>query len=363
MNVLTILGTRPEIIRLSIIMERLDQRATKHTVVHTGQNYDERLSNIFFAELNVRRPDYQLSLNSAGFGHQIGQMFTEVDDILAKEEPDAVLVLGDTNSALCALLAVRRGIPVYHMEAGNRCFDVRVPEEINRRAIDSVSTFNLPYTESSRQNLLAEGAPSNRIWVSGNPIFEVLERHKSTIDQRTILDELSLSTGQYLLATAHRAENVDQPARLVHVLNALDALASSTQLPLVLSVHPRTKSRMTALGIKVQSPLVRLCEPFGLFDFVKLEKHAKCVLTDSGTVQEECCIFQVPTVTIRESTERPETVLCGSNVVSGVDCDRIVKAAELMMYPSNGWAPPQGYLDRDVSTKVTNFIVGGLTNV
>lgn len=363
MKVMTILGTRPEIIRLSLLIERLDALAARHTLVHTGQNHDARLSDVFFDELSVRPPDHHIQLSAHQFGRQIGQMFGAVDELLDLERPDAVLVLGDTNSALCALLSVRKGIPVYHMEAGNRCFDPLVPEEINRHVIDSVSTYNLPYTDTSRENLLREGLAPNRIWVSGNPIFEVLMRHQSAIDSSHVLEHLGLSPGEYVLVTTHRAENVDQEDRLRNIVTALTTIADAFDMPIVCSVHPRTANRLQQFGIAADHRLIKLCSPFGLFDFAHLEKHARCVLTDSGTVQEECCIFGVPTVTMRQSTERPETVLCGSNVVSGLDAQRIVECARLVMENNLNWTCPKGYTDPDVSVKVVNFILGGLTNV
>lgn len=363
MKVMTILGTRPEIIRLSIIIRRLDEQADQHVLVHTGQNHDDRLTDIFFRELHVRPPNHQLTVPSHRIGAQLGRMFDDVDALLAAEQPDKVLVLGDTNSALCALLAVRRGIPVYHMEAGNRCFDPVVPEEINRHVIDAVSTYHLPYTEISRENLLREGAAPNRIWVCGNPIYEVLQTHQTAIDGCPILTQLGLHAGEYILVTAHRAENVDSPDRLRNILTALHRLAQETGLDIICSVHPRTAERLQAFGFTSQDPRIRLFPPFGLFAFTKLEKEARCVLTDSGTVQEECCIFGVPTVTIRQSTERPETVLCGSNVVSGLDADRIVACTRLVMANPVDWERPHGYCDPDVSRKVTHFVLGGLTYV
>ncbi len=363
MKVMTILGTRPEIIRLSIIIERLDALAEHHVLVHTGQNHGARLRDVFFQELNVRQPDYQLQSPFSRFGKQIGSMFTEVDEILERERPDAVLVLGDTNSALSTILAARRRIVVYHMEAGNRCWDPLVPEEVNRRIIDSVATFNLPYTAMSRDNLLREGAAMNRVWTCGNPIYEVLLRHAQAIESSPILKTLGLAQKEYVLVTTHRAENVDNKDRLLAIMSALDDIAMESGLPVVCSVHPRTESRLSEFGIRSPHPLVRLYNPFGLIDFAHLEKHARCALTDSGTVQEECCIFGVPTVTMRQSTERPETVLCGSNTVSGLSRERIVSAARMALGNRKEWQCPEGYTDTNVSLKVTNFVLGGLTHV
>ncbi|WP_349410292.1 non-hydrolyzing UDP-N-acetylglucosamine 2-epimerase [Pseudalkalibacillus sp. SCS-8] len=359
MKVVTILGTRPEIIRLSLILKQLDQWAEKHVIVHTGQNFVYNLSEIFFKELELRMPDYILQNEQQSLGQQLGTMFTRIEEILVKEKPDKVLVLGDTNSALSAILAERMGIPVIHMEAGNRCFDLNVPEEKNRKVIDAISTYNLPYTPNSKENLIREGVPSNRILLFGNPIYEVLLNYQNKIDQSTILKKLDIEPRNYFLVTTHRAENVDDPIHLREIFEGLNAIAEKFDKPVICSIHPRTKSRLEKqVGLK-HHPHIRFFEPFGFFDFVHLEKHAFCVLTDSGTVQEECCIFQVPTVTIRNSTERPETVDCGSNVVSGLDRRRIVDAVSIMVNNKTGWDCPVGYLENAVSQKVVQFILGG----
>lgn len=362
MKIMTILGTRPEIIRLSLIIRKLDSYATKHILVHTGQNYDPQLSAVFFRQLGLRHPDYHIAADNTSLGAQIGVMFTEIAAIMDRERPDGVLVLGDTNSALCAVLAERMGIPVYHMEAGNRCYDVTVPEEINRKIIDSISSFNLPYTSLSRENLLREGVAPNRIWISGNPIFEVLQHFTPQIDSSDILHKLQLADKRYLLVTAHRAENVDNLERLTNILNALSELADQ-DLPIVCSVHPRTRERMRRFGLQVTNPHIHFSAPFGFFDFVHLQKHARCVLTDSGTVQEECCLSGVPTVTVRQSTERPETVQCGSNILSGLNARHIVECVHLALQTPCTWSLPEGYADPNVSTKITHFILGGLRYV
>lgn len=363
MKVMTILGTRPELIRLSLIIPKLDQFASRHILVHTGQNNDHSLRDVFFEELGIREPDYKIHLSSHSFGQQLGAMFTQVEQLILQERPDRILVLGDTNSALCAVLAERMGIPVYHMEAGNRCYDTSVPEEVNRKIIDAISSYNLPYTPIARENLLREGCDPQRIWVSGNPIYEVLEHYKERIDQSDILQRLGISENQYVLVTSHRAENVDNEARLRNIVAGLKLVAQQTQLPVVCSVHPRTKARLRQFAVDSSHPLINWCEPFGFFDFVQLERRARCVVTDSGTVQEESCIFGVPAVTIRQSTERPETVACGSNTVSGLDPERIAACVQLMIRTSRSWQCPEGYTDPNVSTKVVNFILGGLRHV
>ncbi|MGN7360061.1 non-hydrolyzing UDP-N-acetylglucosamine 2-epimerase [Paenibacillus sp. SAF-054] len=363
MRIMTILGTRPEIIRLSLILPKLDRYAERHVLVHTGQNFAERLSGIFFRQLGLRPPDYVLQDAAASLGNQLSAMFSQMEAILEKEKPDKVLLLGDTNSALCAILAERLGIPVVHMEAGNRCFDLRVPEEKNRRVIDAISSINMPYTEQSKKHLLAEGFPSSRIVLTGNPIYEVMKHYEPSIAESDILNQLSLKTKQYFLVTAHRAENVDHHGRLQQIVEGLNRIAGKYGRRIICSIHPRTASRIAGLKSIALHPLVEFHEPFGFFDFVMLERHACCALTDSGTVQEECCIMQVPTVTMRDTTERPETVDCGSNIVSGVDAEAIFRSAELMLNLDGGWDCPEGYLTENVSDKVVKFLLGGVVHV
>ncbi|MDF2645370.1 MAG: hypothetical protein K0Q73_1175 [Paenibacillus sp.] len=363
MKIATILGTRPEIIRLSLIIKQLDQYAKSHILIHTGQNFTSSLSDIFFQQLRLRKPDYLLGDKHQTLGSQLSNMFKELEIIILREKPDKVLVLGDTNSALSAILIERMGIPVIHMEAGNRCFDLTVPEEKNRRVIDAISSINMPYTQQSKENLLREGIPSHKIVISGNPIYEVLQYYDTEIQNSSILNDLKLKPQDYFLVTAHRAENVDNPVHLLEIMKSLNLVAESMKRRVICSIHPRTRSRIQQ-GMQLQmSHLVEFHEPFGFFDFVHLEKHALCAITDSGTVQEECCIFHTPTVTIRNSTERPETVDCGSNVVSGLEAVRIANAVKLMMnYPAN-WVCPKGYLDTDVSMKVAKYVLGGKTIV
>jgi len=356
---MTILGTRPEIIRLSLIIEKLDNYAQQHILVHTGQNFTSTLSEVFFQELKVRKPDYILFDQRYTLGKQLSKMYQELEKIFLKEKPDKILVLGDTNSGLSAILAERMGIPVIHMEAGNRCFDLEVPEEKNRRVIDAISSINLPYTPQSKENLLKEGIPSNRIIVSGNPIYEVLEHYKSEIEQSDVLNKLLVEKEGYFLVTAHRAENVDHEDRLLEIIQGINLVAETYGKRVICSIHPRTKSRIKGIVELKIHPLVEFHEPFGFFDFVKLEKNALCVLTDSGTVQEECCLFHVPTVTIRKTTERPETIECGSNMLSGIDSDQIVNCVHVMVNHQKKWSYPEGYDDKDVSDKVIKVLLGG----
>jgi len=358
MKILTILGTRPEIIRLSRIIEKLDQ-ISDHLLAHTGQNFDPNLNDVFFQQLGVRAPDFYYNARGS-LGEQIGIILAETEKLLLKEKPDKVLLLGDTNSALSSIVAKRLGIPVYHMEAGNRCYDDRVPEEVNRRIIDHCSDILMPYTERSRQNLLAEGIPGRRIYVTGNPILEVIEYYAEQIDLSPIFQNLDLNTGEYFLVTLHRSENVDTEARLRQFADALDLLQRQYQLPVIISTHPRTRSRLEAFDVTVANPEIRLLEPFGFFDFVALEKNAFCVLSDSGTVQEECAIFGVPNVTLRDVTERPETLECGSNILSGADPDMIQSCVQAVLSQGENWQPPAEYLVTNVSRSVVKIVSGYL---
>ena len=362
MRIMTILGTRPEIIRLSLILPKLDRYAERHVLVHTGQNFADRLSGIFFRQMGLRSPDYILQDAAASLGEQLSSMFSQMEAILEKEKPDKILLLGDTNSALCAVLAERLGYPVVHMEAGNRCFDLNVPEEKNRRVIDAISSINMPYTEQSKKHLLAEGFPSRRIVLTGNPIYEVMKHYEKSIAESDVLNRLSLKPKEYFLVTAHRAENVDHPDRLQQIVEGLNLIAEEYGRRIICSIHPRTASRITGQSLSLH-PLVEFHEPFGFFDFVMLERFTCCALTDSGTVQEECCIMQVPTVTMRSTTERPETVDCGSNIVSGLDAAAIYRAADLMISLNRSWVCPEGYLTENVSDKVVKFLLGGKVHV
>jgi UDP-N-acetylglucosamine 2-epimerase (non-hydrolysing) len=323
LKVMTVLGTRPEIIRLSLVIDLLD-RCAEHVLVHTGQNYDERLDRIFFDELGVRPPDLNLGVRGAGFGDQMGQILARIEPVFLEHRPDRLLILGDTNSGLTALVARRLGIPVYHMEAGNRCYDDRVPEEVNRRTIDHASSVLLPYTQRSRENLLREGFANDRVVVTGNPIKQVIDHHAASVEASGVLDEMDLRPREFFLATMHRAENVDRADKLGALVGALERLAAEYGYPVVCSLHPRTRSKLDRFGIDAERPGVRFVPPLGLFDFIRLERDAFCVLSDSGTVQEEACLFGVPNVTIREVTERPETVECGSNFLAGSDPERIL---------------------------------------
>lgn len=357
MKVLTLLGTRPEIIRLSRVIALLDDLCD-HTLVHTGQNYDFNLNDVFFQQLGVREADHYLNVQTSSFGDQIGQILSRVETILRDVQPDKFLVLGDTNSALGAIIAKRMGIPVYHMEAGNRCYDDRVPEEVNRRIIDHTSDILLPYTHRSKDNLTREGIERHRIYVTGNPIYEVLEHYKDGIDSSDIKTRLDLTAGEYFLVTMHRAENVDEEARLVGLLEGLQAVGEMYQQPVVVSLHPRTKSKLDRFNINVDDSYLRLIAPLPFFEFVHLEKYARCVISDSGTVQEECAIFGVPNVTIRDVTERAETVEVGSNILAGGNKDDLLRAVKVVLATSQRWEPPPEYVMEDVSRTVAKIVLG-----
>lgn len=356
MKVLTILGTRPEIIRLSRIIEKLD-RLCDQVIVHTGQNYDFNLNEIFFNQLGVRQPDHYLGARGS-FGEQIGIILAESERVMREEKPDRFLVLGDTNSSLAAVVAKRLGIPVYHMEAGNRCYDDRVPEEVNRRIIDHSSDILLPYTERSRANLLKEGIAGERIYVTGNPINEVIRHYDPEIRRSEILSQLGLEPQRYFLVTMHREENVDVESRLRSLLAGLDLVQREYGLPVICSIHPRTRKRIQGYEVGVLNPDIQLHEPFGFFDFITLERNALCVLSDSGTVQEECSIFQVPNVTIRDVTERPETIECGSNILSGADAQMVLGCVRAVLDQDRTWSAPPEYLVEDVSSTVVKIVIG-----
>jgi UDP-N-acetylglucosamine 2-epimerase (non-hydrolysing) len=353
---MTILGTRPEVIRLSLIIKLLDE-STNHVLVHTGQNYDKRLNEIFFEDLAVRAPDAVMSVRGTSFGVQAGQILAGSEALFLEHRPDRVLVLGDTNTGLAAIVARRFGIPVYHMEAGNRCYDFRVPEEANRRIIDHVSTILMPYTQRSRENLLREGIAGENIYVTGNPIFEVMEHFADRIAASRALDDLSVGEHKFFLVTAHRAENVDNETRLRSLIEALSLLHASYGFPVVCSLHPRTRSKAREFGISLDVPGVRFVEPLGFFDFVCLEKAAFCVLSDSGTVQEETCILGVPNICLRDVTERPETIECGSSVLAGWRAKDIVDMVEFVTQKTRSWQPPAEYLARHVSNTAVRIVL------
>ena len=327
-KILTILGTRPELIKMSLVIARLD-RLTNHILVHTGQNHDYELNQIFFDDLGIRKPDHFLDAAGQGPIDTIARVMLAADKVLEQEKPDAVLIYGDTNSGLAVIPAKRRKIPVFHMEAGNRCFDQRVPEELNRKVIDHLSDVNMVLTEHARRYLLAEGLPGDRIFKVGSHMREVLDHFRDRIAQSAALEQLGLQSGRYFIVSAHREENVDSPERLQMLLDALDALASEYGFPVIVSTHPRTRNRLTKEMRGGVADLVRFMPPFGFTDFISLQKGAYCVLSDSGTITEEAALLDLPAVTMRDSHERPEGVDAGTLVTSSLEPDRILDAVRV----------------------------------
>jgi UDP-N-acetylglucosamine 2-epimerase (non-hydrolysing) len=356
-KILTVLGTRPEIIRLSLVIRRLDDLCN-HVLVHTGQNFDPDLSDLFFEQLAVRKPDYFLGIRAESFGEQIGKIIIEVEKVLLKEKPDRLLVLGDTNSSLAAIVAKRLGIPVYHMEAGNRCYDDRVPEEVNRRIVDHSSDVLMPYTERSRANLLREGISGESIFVIGNPINEVMRHSEQSVIESNILRELGLEGQGFILVSMHRAENVDVEERLKSLVSGFEMLQKEYRMPLICSTHPRTASWMKRYHVGVENDQIKFLKPFGFFDFLALERNAFCVVSDSGTVQEECCILRVANVTIRDVTERPETLECGSNMLSGAEPDSLLRCVRTVLKEKPSWGIPPEYLVENASSTVAKIVLG-----
>jgi len=359
LKVMTILGTRPEIIRLSCVLPKMDEYFD-HVIVYTNQSYDYELSQIFFNDLKLRQPDYTLDVKSTTIGEQIAKILSQSEKVMLKERPDALLILGDTNSALSAIIAKRLKIPIFHMEAGNRCFDENVPEEINRRLVDHISDYNLPYTEHSRRYLTREGIHPGTVYVTGTPLTEVLNHYSGLINDSLILQELKLTPQKYFLASTHREENVDNEDHLRELFASFNGLARAYKLPLIVSLHPRTKARLKAINLK-PSPLIRLSKPLGFFDYNKLQQHALCVLSDSGTIQEESAILNFKAIQIRVSSERPEAFDAGSIILTGFNQRTIMNAVNLVISQSRKDEPvpvPPDYLDKNVSTKVVKLITG-----
>ena len=357
-KVLTVVGTRPEIIRLSRVIDRLDH-SVEHILVHTGQNYDYSLNQVFFDDLGLRAPDHFLNVDTSSLGRVLGETLINTERVLLEERPDAVLVLGDTNSCIAAVMAKRMRIPVYHMEAGNRCFDENVPEETNRRMIDHVADFNLVYTEHARRNLLSEGLHPRRILLTGSPMREVLEHFKGEIEASRALETLGLEPGGYFLVSAHREENVDSPIRLRRLLACLEAVQDRWGLPVIISTHPRTRERLKALDGFVEAEGIQFMEPFGFHDYNKLQMNAACVLSDSGTISEESAILGFPAVTLRDSIERPEALDAGTIMMTGLDSADVLLAVALVSGTANSMSAsmPSGYEVDDSSQRVMRFIL------
>ena len=359
LKVMTIVGTRPEIIRLSRVIPALD-RHLDHVLVHTGQNHDFELNGIFFRDLEMRKPDHFLGAAEATPAATIGRIIADVDEVLARERPDAVLILGDTNSALAAIPAKRRKIPVFHMEAGNRCFDQRVPEEINRRIVDHIADINLCYSQIAREYLLREGLPADRVIVTGSPMREVLEHNLPAIQGSPVLDELALSPGGFFLVSAHREENVDDDSNLDKLAGLLDELAGRFGLPVLVSTHPRTRKRFKERG-KVFGEQIRLLEPLGFHAYVRLQTEARAVLSDSGTITEESSILNFPALNIRFAHERPEGMEEAAVMMTGLELDRVLQGLAILETQGRGvrrtLAPVADYGPGKVSEKIVRILI------
>ena len=359
MKVMTIVGTRPEIIRLSRVIPALD-RAVDHLLVHTGQNYDYELNQVFFEDLAIRRPDHFLEAAGGSACQTVGRIIERTDELLAKVRPDALLVLGDTNSCLAAYPAKRRKVPIFHMEAGNRCFDQRVPEEINRRVVDHISDINLPYSDISREYLLREGLSPDRVIKTGSPMFEVLSYYRDKIDSSDVLERLGLADRNYFVVSAHREETIDSEPQFAKLMVALSGLASESGRRVIVATHPRTRKRIDAAGVVLPAG-VELMKPFGLFDYVKLQIHSSCVFSDSGTISEESSILNFPALNIRDAHERPEAMEEGAVMLVGLDFERIRRALRVLegqgRRGQRTLLPVSDYSMPNVSEKVVRIIL------
>ena len=359
LKVMTIVGTRPEIIRLSRVIPKLDQHCA-HVLVHTGQNYDYELNEVFFSDLGIRRPDAFLEAAGATAAETIGQVIIAADRVLQKHEPEALLLLGDTNSCLAAIAAKRRKIPIFHMEAGNRCFDFRVPEEINRRIVDHTSDINLTYSDIAREYLLREGLPPDQVIKTGSPMREVIAYYRAGVEASNVLPRLELTEQQYFLVSSHREENVDAPENLRRLFNVLNALAEQFALPVIVSTHPRTRKRMDAMGLTANA-LVQFHKPFGFLDYVRLQTGARAVLSDSGTITEESSILNFPALNLREVQERPEGFEEAAVMFVGMDVDRVLQGLDVLATQPRGeyraLRMVNDYAPDNVSDKIVRIIL------
>jgi UDP-N-acetylglucosamine 2-epimerase len=356
LKLVTIIGTRPEIIRLSEIIKTADKNF-KHVLIHTGQNYDYELNEIFFEELGLRKPDYFLNVAGKHLGETIGNVISKSYEVLKEVNPDALLVLGDTNSVLCTISAKRLKIPIFHMESGNRCFDQNVPEEINRKISDHISDINLAYTEHSRRYLLSEGFRKDHVFVTGSPLYEVLQKNLKNIENSSVLDNLKLEKAKFFVVSAHREENIDLGDNFIKLVDALNSVAEKYNFPIVFSTHPRTQKQIENKGI-IFHPLISILPPFGFFDYVYLQKNSYCVLSDSGTISEESAMMEFPAVSIRTSTERPEAIDAGSIVLGGLTKNEILNAIYITLntYQIKNRSYPGEYKIKDVSSRVIRII-------
>lgn len=357
LKVMTVVGTRPEIIRLSATIKLLDEH-TDQVLVHTGQNYDYELNEVFFEDLGLRRPDHFMNADTSSLGAALGSILTKTEEVIREEQPDAFLVLGDTNSCISAVIAKRMKIPVFHMEAGNRSFDENVPEETNRRLVDHVADYNLVYTEHARRNLLAEGLHPSKIILTGSPMREVLEQNRAQIDASDAVERAGLTAGEYFLVSLHREENVDNPTRLRSAIASLQALRAEYGLPVLVSTHPRTRKRIEALGDSASIDGITFHPPFGFNDYIKLQLDSKLVLSDSGTISEESSILGFPAVTVRDFIERPEALDAGAIITTGLTPDSVLRAvAARLSIPADLASFPAGYEIDNTAWRATAFVL------
>lgn len=360
LKIMTIVGTRPEIIRLSRVMSLLEEQLD-HVMVHTGQNYDYELNEIFFNDLELKKPDHFLEANTSSLGATVGDIMLKSEEVLKKEMPDALVVLGDTNSCLAAYMAKRLRVPVFHMEAGNRSFDFNVPEEINRRIIDHIADFNLVYTEHARRHLISEGLPHRRIYLTGSPMKEVLDHYREKIENSGVLKTLELTRGAYFMVSVHREENVDNPENLESILDVLDSLVKEYGLPVIVSTHPRTRKRLEMSKRKMDNKNIQFLKPFGFTDYVHLQQNAKCTISDSGTISEESAILSFPAISLRQSMERPEAQDAGTIILTGFDPQIVLDSIRLAVreHQNGSYTQiPDGYSITNTSWRVLKLIIG-----
>ena len=361
LKIMTIVGTRPELIRLSRVIAKLDSNLN-HLLIHTGQNYDYELNEVFFNELEIPKPNYFLDIDTTSLGKVLGDTLIKIESVLENEKPDAILILGDTNSCIAGIMAKRLHIPIYHMEAGNRSFDLNVPEEINRRIIDHIADFNLVYTENSRRHLLSEGLPHRRIYLTGSPMNEVLGHYSDKIIKSNILETLSLKSREFFIVSMHREENVDNIEILKKTISILNKLVEEYDLPIIVSTHPRTRERLNTKEDFNINKKISFLKPFGFFDYIQLQKNAICVISDSGTISEESAILEFPAITLRNSMERPEALDAGSIILTGFNTNNVISSIKIVIeqYRENKIIKsiPNEYLIDDTSQRVLNLIIG-----
>ena len=359
MHVMTVVGTRPEIIKLSQVMKELDQYVN-HTIVHTGQNYDYELNELFFEQLDVRKPDIFLEADKGTPSETIGDIIRKIDKVFLDHDPDALLIYGDTNSCLCVIPAKRRKIPIFHMEAGNRCFDLRVPEEINRKIVDHLSDINLPLSEQARDYLISEGLPPEQIIKTGSPMKEVLQANMKKILASNILEVEGLKENQYMLMSIHREENVDSEINFKNLLESIEAITEHYKMPVIISTHPRTRNKINELGYVEKNDLIIFAKPFGFHEYNKLQLNAFCVISDSGTITEESSLLKLPAITIRQAHERPEGNDEGTLIMTGLNKDRVLESIEIVTNQSSTrgpMSPIKDYEVENVSAKVLRIIL------